>query len=159
MIERYDFGQLKLNSQEYLHGFEFCILADIAHLLRPPTWKVCPECKGHRGVDVDCGCYGIERDSCQACGGSGISLQQCQKCHGSGQLPIFYTPEQYRQWFVDNKLPGQEWTGPVWAKHCRYPEFEIYDRESNIEIYFHESWTVLIANEAGKPPEDYTCEK
>jgi len=133
MIERYDFGQLKLNSQEYLHGFEFCILADIAHLLRPPTWKECGECK-ERGPDMTC------------------------ECHGSGQIPIFYTPAQYRQWFVDNKLPVQEWTGPVWAKHCRCPEFEIYDRESNVEIYFHESWTVLIANEAGEPLDGYACE-
>jgi len=106
MIERYDFGQLKLNSQEYLHGFEFCILADIAHLLRPPT---------------------------------------CDK----DNKPVFYTPTQWQQWFVDNRLPVQEWTGPVWAKHCRCPEFEIYERESNIEIYFHESWTVLIAKLTG----------
>jgi len=78
--------------------------------------------------------------------------------HGKDGKPIHYTPIQWTQWFVDNKLPAQEWTGPVWAKHCRCPEFEIYERESNIEIYFHESWTVLIANEAGEPPDDYACE-
>jgi len=76
-----------------------------------------------------------------------------------GDIPVHYTPDQWRQWFVDNRVPVQEWTGPVWA---------VWTRGKGVHSYLFPSMTgvkgtmcdvILIANEAGKPPDDYACER
>ena len=136
MIERFD---LDAKGQADPNGAWFWV-DDVAHLLRPPTWKECGECK-ERGPDMTC------------------------ECHGSGQIPIFYTPAQWRQWFVDNRLPVQEWTGPVWKWLWVSSTTNTFG-----EITINYNWVVdvinnvnsfkplICATEAGKPPDDYACE-
>ena len=79
--------------------------------------------------------------------------------------PIFYTPAQWRQWFVDNKLPVFGWTGPVWARIVsktrlpgKWKSYEDIGEATYADVDFC-TFHIVVSNEAGKPPEDYTCEK
>ena len=138
MIERFD---LDAKGQADKVGAWFWV-DDVEHLLRPPTWIVDPV---------------------------------------KGDIPVHYTPAQWRQWFVDNRVPVQEWTGPMWYRTvtdisgpmdwiimgsveaaARFYEGEKHSFESRIihDEGYQDNLTCdgVVANEAGKPPDDYACE-
>ena len=73
--------------------------------------------------------------------------------HGKDGKPIHYTPIQWTQWFVDNKLPAQEWTGAVWMRDVLSTDWELYQK-----VTICRTTEVLISNEAGNPPDGYACE-
>ena len=81
-----------------------------------------------------------------------------------GDNPVHYTPAQWRQWFVDNRLPPQEYIGPVWIRDSLAKEtgWELCQLSLDSVVYdavmYCVSTNIIIANEAGKPPDDYACE-
>jgi hypothetical protein len=103
------------------------------YIYSPPAWIVCEKCGG----------TGKQRNPI---------IGTCSRCHGTGRIPIYYTPEQWQE--AGGVLSDDT---PVWI----YIVDDVDIPSWEIEIYRYirpidtAEKRVIIATEAGKPPEDY----
>ena len=114
--------------------------------------KICPNCTDGKIYTIckECGGRG-----CKDCQEVGEWLEDCKTCKGTGKIPIYETPEQYKN------RTGKDWPddAPVWCglkmrqiDHTNITHWiltEFGSAKSVKDRYF------IISNEAGKPPADY----
>jgi hypothetical protein len=90
---------------------------------------------------------------------------RCPKCYYSpipGMIPVWYTPEQYRDWIRrENNLPDYELPGdmPVWVspnpQKYVWAKYDYGHRNSELDDI---QYYIVVRTEAGCPPADWSSE-
>jgi hypothetical protein len=112
------------------------------YIYSPPAWRVCEECKGkgHNGIRYSVGQSIDEKYN---------TFLACENCNGTGRISLFYTPEQWQE--AGGVLSDDT---PVWVhvESWNMDEWQLIEYNKTFNTMFD----VVIATEAGVPPEGYT---
>jgi hypothetical protein len=120
------------------------------YIYSPPAWRVCG-CENGKYTKR------IKSGAGSALDGAEYDLTiPCRECADSplpGWIPQYYTPTEYRDWIRrENEMPDYELPNdtPVWVmSDGAWIILASYGNFKNTNA------PIIIATEAGKPPEDY----
>lgn len=110
------------------------------YIYSPPAWRVCEKCNGE-GIVLDT----VQYEAAE------IEDRECSVCNGTGRIPLFYSPEQWQEagGILIDDTPCWFWVSYVGV--WQMSEFKM-SKVVTTDI-------IIIATEAGRPPEDYKEEK
>lgn len=105
------------------------------YIYSPPAWRVCGECEGSGKAETEIAVPNVPHPD-------------CSDCHGTGRTPIRYTPEQWKE--AGGVLSDDT---PVMY---RWMESKVWrcDFLGEVPSKNHTEMIIVIATEAGRPPED-----
>jgi hypothetical protein len=109
------------------------------YIYSPPAWRVCGECGG-RGWTLS------------ANQGEGFPKLECSVCNGTGRIPLYYTPEQWQE--AGGVLHDDT---PVWVYEVNKYRWTPWTLDEH-KYVSQMGLRIIIATEAGRPPEDWRGE-
>jgi len=163
MIKRYDVWGNECVSEMHVWDTGSYLKEDeVKHLIHPPTHEMCPDCeKCSEGMAMGIGIHGCECGGfligCPYCGGDGKAVHDCKTCEGLGEIPVQYTLDEYRKWYIDNNLPDPGvWKTAVWL--FDFGMWTLHE-DSNKAMFYAGLRTIpkklFVSTDAGKPTKDW----